>query len=78
MMTSWTVFKTPDITILLNGILAGLVGITAGADLMSTNESIIIGSISGVIVTLMVPFFDKIKLDDPVGALSVHLICGIF
>jgi len=62
----------------LNGILAGLVGITAGADLMTPLESIIIGFISGIIVVFSVIFFDKIKLDDPVGALSVHLVCGIF
>jgi len=61
-----------------NGILAGLVGITAGADLMSPMEAIAIGGISGVLVTVMVPLFDKMKIDDPVGALSVHLICGIF
>ena len=78
MLTTWNVYKTPDITMLLNGILAGLVGITAGADLMSPLESIIIGFISGVIVVFSVSLFDKIKLDDPVGALSVHLVCGIF
>ena len=78
MLTTWNVYKTPDITMLLNGILAGLVGITAGADLMNPLESIIIGFISGVIVVFSVSLFDKIKLDDPVGALSVHLVCGIF
>ena len=62
----------------LNGILAGLVGITAGADLMGPTSSIIIGFISGILVVLSVLFFDKIKIDDPVGALSVHLVCGIF
>ncbi len=67
-----------DLGMVLNGILAGLVGITAGADLMTVNESIIIGAISGVLVVLSVVFFDKIKIDDPVGALSVHLVCGIF
>ena len=78
MITSWNFLKKPDITMALNGILAGLVGITAGADLMSPVESMIIGFISGVIVVFSVVFFDKIKLDDPVGALSVHLVCGIF
>jgi Amt family ammonium transporter len=78
MFTSWTVLKNPDITMVLNGILAGLVGITAGADLMGPATSIIIGGISGVLVVLSVLFFDKIKIDDPVGALSVHLVCGIF
>ena len=78
MIISWGVFKKPDITMTLNGILAGLVGITAGADIMSPMESIVIGSISGVIVVFAVVLFDKIKIDDPVGALSVHLVCGIF
>lgn len=78
MFTAWKLLKNPDITMVLNGILAGLVGITAGADLMGPTSSIIIGFISGIIVVLSVLFFDKIKVDDPVGALSVHLVCGIF
>lgn len=78
MFASWSFLKKPDITMLLNGILAGLVGITAGADLMSPASAIIIGALSGVIVVFSVIFFDRIKVDDPVGALSVHLVCGIF
>lgn len=78
MVTSWKVLKNPDITMVLNGILAGLVGITAGADLMGPTSSIVIGFLSGIIVVFSVIFFDKIKVDDPVGALSVHLVCGIF
>ncbi len=78
MITSWGYTKKPDLTMTLNGILAGLVGITAGADLMSPMESIIIGFIAGIIVVFAVILFDKIKLDDPVGALSVHLVCGVF
>ena len=78
MFTAWKLLKNPDITMVLNGILAGLVGITAGADLMGPTSSIIIGFISGILVVLSVLFFDKIKIDDPVGALSVHLVCGIF
>ncbi len=78
MITSWTFLKNPDLTMTLNGILAGLVGITAGADLMSPTEAIVIGFIAGVIVVFSVILFDKIKLDDPVGAMSVHLVCGIF
>jgi Amt family ammonium transporter len=78
MFTAWKLLKSPDITMVLNGILAGLVGITAGADLMGPVSSIIIGFISGILVVLSVLFFDKIKIDDPVGALSVHLVCGIF
>jgi Amt family ammonium transporter len=71
-------YKNFDLTMMLNGILAGLVGITAGADLMSPLESILIGLISGVLVVLGVALIDKLKLDDPVGAVAVHLICGIF
>lgn len=78
MATSWIFLKNPDLTMTLNGILAGLVGITAGADLMSPMEAIIIGFIAGVIVVFSVIFFDKMQLDDPVGAMSVHLVCGIF
>ncbi|MFZ9991177.1 MAG: ammonium transporter [Opitutales bacterium] len=78
MVTSWLVLKKPDLSMVLNGILAGLVGITAGADQMNMNSSIIIGLSSGVIVVLSVLIFDKLKLDDPVGALSVHLVCGVW
>ena len=62
----------------LNGILGGLVGITAGADLMSPSDAIIIGAIAGIIVVLSVSFIDRLSLDDPVGAVAVHLICGIW
>ncbi len=78
MITSWTLFKKPDLSMVLNGILAGLVGITAGADKMSPLSSVLIGFIAGIIVVLSVIFFDRIKIDDPVGALSVHLVCGIW
>jgi ammonium transporter, Amt family len=78
MLTSWSISKKPDLSMTLNGILAGLVGITAGADQMGPLSSIAIGALSGVLVVLSVLFFDRIKLDDPVGALSVHLVCGIF
>ncbi|WP_114779335.1 ammonium transporter [Botryobacter ruber] len=71
-------FKSSDLTMVLNGILAGLVGITAGADQMGVVDSIVIGLVSGALVVLGVSLFDKLKLDDPVGALSVHLICGIW
>ena len=71
-------YKNYDLTMFLNGILGGLVGITAGADLMSPNESVVIGLMAGAIIVLAVAFVDKIKLDDPVGAVAVHLICGIF
>ena len=77
-MTSWIVLKKPDLSMALNGILAGLVGITAGADQMSAMSAVLIGAIAGVVVVFSVVFFDKIKIDDPVGAISVHLVCGIW
>jgi Amt family ammonium transporter len=75
---SWGVSKKPDLTMALNGILAGLVGITAGADQMHMYSSLAIGAIAGVIVVFAVMFFDRVKIDDPVGAISVHLVCGIW
>lgn len=75
---STILYKNYDLTMFLNGILGGLVGITAGADLMSPNEAAIIGLLAGALIVLAVAFVDKIKLDDPVGAVAVHLICGIF
>jgi Amt family ammonium transporter len=77
-IVSWTVLKKPDLTMGLNGILAGLVGITANADIVSAGGSILIGLIAGVIVFFSVLFFDKIKIDDPVGAISVHGVCGVW
>ncbi len=77
MLTSYFATKSLDLSMVLNGILGGLVGITAGADKMSPLESIIIGIISGAAVVIAVLFFDKVKIDDPVGATSVHLVCGI-
>ncbi len=75
---SWGVIKKPDLSMALNGILAGLVGITAGADSVTLWSSVIIGAIAGAIVVFAILFFDKIKIDDPVGAISVHGICGIW
>jgi len=72
------VFKRLDLGMALNGILAGLVGITAGADLMSPVEAMIIGLLSGGLVVVSAVTLDKLKLDDCVGAVSVHLTCGIF
>ncbi len=78
MFTSWVVLKKPDLSMGLNGLLAGLVGITAGADVISPWASVIVGAIAGVIVVLSVLFFDKIRIDDPVGAVSVHGVCGVW
>ncbi len=77
-LVSTLAYKTYDLTMYLNGILGGLVSITAGADLMSPNEAVAIGAIGGVIVVGGVALIDRLKLDDPVGAVTVHLICGIW
>ncbi|MEX0275148.1 MAG: ammonium transporter, partial [Flavobacteriaceae bacterium] len=76
--TSAILYKNYDLTMFLNGILGGLVGITAGADLMSPLEAIGIGTVAGIIIVLGVSLIDRLKLDDPVGAVAVHLICGIW
>ncbi len=77
-VTSWVAYKNFDLTMFLNGILGGLVGITAGADQMSPNEAVIIGLLAGIIIVAGVALIDRLKLDDPVGAVAVHLICGIW
>ena len=77
MLTSWTFQHKPDLSMVLNGSLAGLVGITAGADVVSVNFAMLIGLIAGVIVVGAVLLIDRRRLDDPVGAVSVHLVCGI-
>ncbi len=71
-------FKRLDLGMVLNGILAGLVGITASADQVSVLVAVIIGFASGIIVVLSAVGLDKLKLDDCVGAISVHLVCGVF
>jgi Amt family ammonium transporter len=75
---STIVFKNLDLTMFLNGILGGLVGITAGADQMSPTDAVLIGAIAGMLIVAAVSFFDRLKLDDPVGAIAVHLVCGIW
>jgi len=78
-LVSWFAAGKPDLTMALNGILAGLVGITAGADQMAIWEAVAIGAIAGVLVYFAVITFDRVlKIDDPVGATSVHLVCGIW
>ena len=77
-IVSALVYKNLDLTMFLNGILGGLVGITAGADQMSPGDAIIIGAVAGGIIVFAVSFIDRLKLDDPVGAIAVHLICGIW
>ena len=78
LLTSVFYLKTNDLSMILNGSLAGLVGITAGADVISPMNAIYIGLISGMLVVFSIVFFDRIKIDDPVGAISVHLICGVW
>ncbi len=76
MFTSWAIFKKADIGMTLNGALAGLVGITAGCANVTPLSAVILGSIAGVLVVLAVLFFDRVGVDDPVGAISVHGVCG--
>ncbi len=77
-IVSFIKFRENDLSMVLNGILGGLVGITAGADQMGIWDAIIIGFIAGVIIVIAVTSIDRLKLDDPVGAISVHLVCGIW
>jgi len=76
-ITSWIVIGKPDLGMTINGCLAGLVAITAGCAFVSVGSSIIIGALAGVVVVISVILFDKAKIDDPVGALSVHLVNGV-
>ncbi|MCC8169784.1 MAG: ammonium transporter [Oscillospiraceae bacterium] len=79
MFFTWIRYGKPDVSMTLNGILAGLVAITAPCDCVSPVAAIIIGAIGGVLVCVAVPFIDtKLKIDDPVGAISVHGVCGIW
>jgi Amt family ammonium transporter len=79
MFTSLLTLKSFDLSMVLNGALGGLVSITAGADKMGPGEAVIVGGIGGILVVLAVLFIDqKIKVDDPVGATSVHLVCGVW
>lgn len=76
--TAWALSGKPDLSMIINGILAGLVGITAGCGGIGYWGAVIVGLIAGIIVVFSVGFFDSIKIDDPVGATSVHLVCGIW
>ncbi|MBR9922375.1 MAG: ammonium transporter [Bacteroidetes bacterium] len=77
-ITGYLMFKSHDVSMVMNGILGGLVGITASADAVSVNSAVIIGLIAGMLIPLSITMFDRLKLDDPVGATSVHLVCGIW
>ena len=74
--TIWLVAGKPDVAMIGNGVLAGLVGITAGCGTVNFAGALAIGAISGILVVFSVMFFDRIKIDDPVGAISVHGVCG--
>ncbi len=79
MFFTWFRYKKPDVSMTLNGALAGLVAITAGCDVVSPVGAAIIGSLAGIVVTLAIEFVDvKLKIDDPVGAIGVHGFCGAF
>ncbi len=77
-ITSWLLQKKPDLTMIVNGALAGLVAITAPCAFVTVNGAVIIGLLAGILVVISVFTFDRLKIDDPVGALSVHLVNGIF
>lgn len=77
-VTSWITMGKPDLGMTINGCLAGLVAITGGCAYFTIEASILIGALAGVLVVFAVMFFDKLKIDDPVGATSVHLGCGVF
>ena len=78
MLVAWMKFGKPDISMALNGILAGLVGITANCDSVTNVEALIIGAVAGVLVVFGILLLDKLKIDDPVGAFPVHGICGVW
>ena len=76
--TAWFVLGTPDLSMIINGALAGLVAITAPCAFVSPTSAVIIGALAGILVVVSVIAFDRFKVDDPVGAISVHLTCGVF
>ena len=78
MLATWIMHRKPDLTMAANGVLGGLVGITANCDGVSNGEAILIGAIAGVLVCLGVKLLDKLKIDDTVGAFPVHGLCGVW
>jgi Amt family ammonium transporter len=77
-ISAWLLIGKPDLGMSINGCLAGLVAITAGCAFVGVGSSLVIGAVAGVLVVFAVVFFDRVKIDDPVGALSVHLVNGVF
>jgi len=78
MLASWLIFKKPSLSMALNGILAGLVGITANCDGVTNVEALLIGAIAGVLVVVSMIILELLKIDDPVGAFPVHGVCGVW
>ncbi len=77
-ITAWLYLGKPDLSMIINGILAGLVAVTAGCAFVTVPAAAVIGAVGGILVVFAVGYFDKIKVDDPVGATSVHLVCGVW
>ncbi len=77
-IVSWIMFGKPDLTFVINGILAGLVAVTASANCVNYWSAIVIGAVAGILVVFSILIFDRLRIDDPVGALSVHLVNGIW
>lgn len=77
-LTAWRYFGKPDLSVIINGILGGLVAITASCRYVDIGWAAIIGIIGGILVVLSVDFFDRLQIDDPIGTLSVHLVCGLW
>lgn len=77
-VTAWLYLGKPDLSMIINGILAGLVAVTASCAWINIPSSAVIGLVGGILVVFAVTFFDRIKIDDPVGATSVHLVCGVW
>jgi ammonium transporter, Amt family len=77
-VTSWLYLTKPDLSMIINGVLAGLVAITASCAFVNLGSAALIGLLAGVIVVFSVTFLDRLKIDDPVGAISVHLVCGVW
>jgi Amt family ammonium transporter len=77
-VAAWLLLGKPDLSMIINGTLAGLVAITAGCNVVGVGSSVVIGLVAGVLVVYAVLFFDRVKIDDPVGAISVHLVNGVF
>ncbi|MGB6015545.1 MAG: ammonium transporter, partial [Nodosilinea sp.] len=77
-VTSWVYLSKPDLSMIINGVLAGLVAVTASCAYVTMGSAALIGLVAGIIVVFSVTLLDGLKIDDPVGAVSVHLVCGVW